>query len=247
MAARNAALPLGPAFDPTAPGPGDFPETNVDYRELELAYEFALSEGRFSLFAELPVRIVELRDNAFSSTGISDLRVGAKLAMVASENSYLTFQFRAYLPTGEPLNGLGTDHASLEPGLLLFRRLTDRLTLGGELKYWHPTSGSIGLAPPDEFSGDILRYGVGLAYDLTTSPRFQLTPVVEVVGWRVLDGFTTGDGGAGAGRADSDIVNLKVGARIRTGRDSVYFGYGFALTQDIWYDDVFRLEYRLRL
>ena len=244
---RNEALRdvLGAAFDPTSPGPGNLPEADVDYEELEIAYEHAFSEGRFSVFAELPIRSIDLNDNMASSSGLADLRVGAKVAIVASADRYLTFQVRAYLPTGEPRDGLGTDHSSLEPGLLLFQQLTDRLTLGAELKYWYPHSGSsaVGLSddPSDEFSGDILRYGVGLAYDFTASSGLQLAPVAEVVGWSVLDGFKT------AGSADGDtIVNLKLGTRIRGGfPGSFYVGYGFALTDDVWYDGIFRVEYRV--
>ena len=39
---------------------------------------------------------------------------------------------RAYLPSGDGSRGLGTDHASLEPALLLFRPITERLTLEAE-------------------------------------------------------------------------------------------------------------------
>ena len=67
-----------------------------------------------------------------------------------------------------------------------------------------------------------------------------MAPVAEIVGWSVLDGFKT------AGPADGDeIINLKLGTRIRGRfRGSWYVGYGFALTDDVWYDEIFRLEYR---
>ena len=42
------------------------------------------------------------------------------------------------------------------------------------------------------------------------------------------------------------IVNLKIGTRIRGNfSGSFYLGYGFPLTDDVWYDDVFRFEYRV--
>lgn len=235
---------LGAAFDPSAPGPGLLPESRVDYQELEIAYEMAFPGQRFSLFAELPLRHLELRDNGVSSSGLADLRLGAKLALIARQERHLTFQLRVYLPTGDAGDGLGTNHASLEPGLLLHQELSDRLSLAGELKYLFAASGSLatGLSadPADDFSSDLLRYGLSLSRRTGDGDGLEVTPVAEIVGWQVIDGYKT------AGPADGDqIVNLKLGARIRGSfSGSWYLGYGFALTDDVWYDEIFRLEYR---
>jgi hypothetical protein len=49
--------------------------------------------------------------------------------------------------------------------------------------------------------------------------------------------------------ADADgtnIVNVKLGGRFGVrASDAIYVGYGTALTDAHWYDDVFRVEYRL--
>ena len=54
--------------------------------------------------------------------------------------------------------------------------------------------------------------------------------------------------------ADGDtIVNFKIGLRLGFDHDglslgdrsSLYAGYGRALTGDVWYEDVFRFEYRV--
>jgi hypothetical protein len=37
---------------------------------------------------------------------------------------------------------------------------------------------------------------------------------------------------------------LKIGARAIFGQGSVYAGYGHALTDQDWYDNIFRFEYR---
>jgi hypothetical protein len=68
--------------------------------------------------------------------------------------------------------------------------------------------------------------------------------VGEVVGWRVFGGFKTPT--QGEVDADGDnIVNLKLGARIGFDRkNSVYAGFGTALTDNVWYEEIIRLEYR---
>ena len=78
----------------------------------------------------------------------------------------------------------------------------------------------------------------------------QFAPVIELVGWHVASGFQTIEGPAPdravtAPRADgTNIVNLKFGARITVDRGSFYVGYGHALTDATWYDDIVRFEYR---
>lgn len=261
---QDAASP-GPAFD-------------ADFQEIELAYEHALTE-RFSLFGEIPLRSVEIllsqpldpdRPN-LSNSGLGDLRAGFKYALIARRDRYLTLQTRAYLETGDADDALGTGHSSIEPGLLYFGELSERSSIAAEIRYWHPLSGSSqpGKAdnprelrienadPPDpplrndDFAGDVLRFGLGFSRDLEGA-RFRFTPVVELVGWYVLDGYSTpatappDNPHAFIDEADGDtIVNLKLGTRIRTDdRGSLYVGWGQALTSEVWYEGIFRFEYR---
>ena len=235
-----------PTADPSAPGMGNpgVPERSVDARELSLGIEYALVRN-FSLFAEVPYRAIdpELSPNA---SGLGDIQLGFKYAVLASRQNYLTLQVRAYAPTGNARKGLGTDHWSIEPGLLYYGRLTERTALAGELRYFHPINGSSGQGTglTGNFAGNVLRYGVGLSYDLASASEVKVSPVVELVGWRVLGGIMTDDV-AGPQSARADIVNLKVGARVRFGdRDSVYVGVGHALTKQALYEDIVRLEYR---
>ena len=76
--------------------------------------------------------------------------------------------------------------------------------------------------------------------------RVRVAPVVELIGWRVLDGFQTIAPALGdADASGTNIVNLKFGARVVwNNRGSVYVGYGKALTDAMWYDDILRFEYR---
>ena len=40
------------------------------------------------------------------------------------------------------------------------------------------------------------------------------------------------------------IVNAKLGVRYTVNEHSFYGGFGTALTGEVWYQDIFRLEYR---
>jgi hypothetical protein len=173
---------------------------------------------------------------------------------VADPNAYYTFQFRAYMPTGAANLGLGTGHVSLEPAFLVFQRLTERLYFSGEFRDWIPVYAS-------DFAGNILRYGLGLTYNIVLTDHFRIAPVNEIVGWTILNGkeFVASPEppfGKVVGVGGQTIVNEKIGLRIGLGnygqpgggsalndRHSLYVGYGRAITGDHWYRDTFRLEY----
>ena len=112
------------------------------------------------------------------------MNLGFKYALVACPDQFFTFQFRVYVPTGDSDQGLGTRHASFEPALLLFQRLSDRLFLHAELRDWIPIRGT-------DFAGNILRYGLGLSYNAIETDSMRIAPVGEVVGWTLLDGTET--------------------------------------------------------
>ena len=241
-----------PAYDPDAPGPGPGIVTDMNFKQVYAHGELALTD-RFSAFVMLPFRWIQ--PQAFAAApagsfenrgGIGDLQAGAKFALVNSPSSTVTVQVQGYFPTGDARKGLGTDHASVEPSLLLHQRVTDRLSVEGQVGDWHPIGGSAGVpvTSSDKFAGDVLFYGIGPSYELYRSYNedWTITPVVELVGWRVLNGFATGDGDA----SGTNIVNLKGGARIGW-RDeaSLYIGYGRALTEATWYDNILRVEYRV--
>jgi hypothetical protein len=249
----NPALPPG-VFDPKAPGPR-LTETSVDYQDITAYLEVAASD-RFSGFVEVPFRFLNPEQNE-NTSGIADMNAGFKFALVARDNQYFTFQFRTYIPTGDPGHGLGTDHVSLEPAFLYHQPLTCKLDLDAELRDWIPIGGT-------DFAGNVVRYRVGLSYRLIDGCHLRVQPVGEIVGWTVLDGkelaVSNPAGPLGVGLATQDatgdtIVNAKVGARFGFGprdgdgllsRSDLYLGYGRALTGEVWYKDIVRAEYRLR-
>ncbi|MBW3599952.1 MAG: hypothetical protein KY475_22105 [Planctomycetes bacterium] len=230
---------------PGAPGP-PLRERNVDFQELRAHLEVA-PLADVSIFVETPVRFINPTVNA-NSAGLGDLNLGAKWAFVQTDWAALTFQFRTYVPTGDADRGLGTDHVSLEPGLLGFCRITDRLIVEGELRDWIPVGGT------DGFAGNVLRYGIGTSYLAHEESALSIRPVVEFVGWSVLDGAKSSPAGVFDAAGDT-IVNGKFGLRVGVGengdglggRHSIYAGYGRSLTGHVWYEDVMRLEYRLAL
>ena len=263
----NTPNPNGDVLNPDAPGPSGtvipgailtspLIETELDYQEIRFDYEYALNR-KFSLFAEVPVRFID-GTTLGSESGLGDVRAGFKWGLLDDPDHHLTFQLRGYFPTGDAEEGLGTDHASVEPGLLYFGRLNGRWTMAAELRYWipiDPTTGR-GTGFSEDYGGDVLRYGVGLGYDYELTTGTVVTPVVEVVGWSVLGGLalSSADGtpfgttfpGHGYREVDGEnIANLKFGLRFGfKNRRSLYVGYGAALTDDVWYDDVVRVEYR---
>ncbi len=223
------------------------PETKVDYQEFSSYLEYAVGP-RFSAFFEVPYRSINPTVNP-NEDGFGDLNTGFKWAFLYQPDSVGTFQFRTYIPTGLGRFGLGTDHVSLEPALLYLHQFGNRLVLESELRDWIPIAGS-------DFSGNVLRYGVSLSYDVFRTDAFRLAPVAEVVGWTALSGkeFDATENRV-FDSAGHTIVNAKMGVRLGLGqttepgllnRSDFFVGYARALTGDVWYKDALRVELRYR-
>jgi hypothetical protein len=255
--------PTNPKFDPHAPGP-PLLETKVDYQEVRTLFEYAFS-NRFSTFVEVPYRFINPEQNA-NENGFGNILAGFKYAMIACPDQYLTFQFTASTPTADVDRGLGNELVGLEPGILWYRQLTDRIGLNAELRDWIPIDGT-------DFQGNIIRYGTALTYTAYSGCRFRVTPIGEMVGWTILSGKELAVANPGVPNGNGDptlgipasiavkdatgdtIVNAKVGVRLGFGplvgpanlsRSDLYVGYGRALTGAVWYKDILRVEYAWR-
>jgi len=240
--------PASPAYDPTAPGPGPGVPQYVNFQQLYLYGEFAPMH-KLSLFGQLPFRWLQPQEpsgaaQAFPNNGgIGDIQVGVKFAPISSPTQYLTFQLRSAVPSGDPRKGLGTNHATIEPMVLYYRSITDRMSLEAQFGDTHPLSSSKGVptAGSHGFAGDVITWGAGTSYRFLDREEFWLSGVLEFVGWNVQGGMVTG-------RASTDgvnIVNGKVGPRFSWGaHHSLYVGYGIALTSQTWYREILRTEYR---
>jgi hypothetical protein len=233
-------------LDPRAPGPPK-PETSVDYQELRPYLEFAAG-NRASIFIEGPVRWVNPEQNA-NEVGFSNLMFGTKIALLAQPDQYLTFVFNTTTPTADVDRGLGNQLWTLEPGILWMRQLTDRIVWHNELRDWIPLGGT-------DFAGNILRYGTAVSYLFINRPNFRVYSISELVGWSVLGGKEAAFYSPPVFSASGDtIINAKGGVRFGFGplvgpgnlsRSDLYVGYGRPLTGEVWYKDLFRVEYSLR-
>jgi hypothetical protein len=237
------------AFDPAASGPGPGIVSDLNFRQWYVQGEYAATE-RFSIFAELPSRSIQPQSfvpgtGSFGNqSGIGDVRAGVKLALSDVPDQMLTAQVKMSFPTGDALRGLGTDHASVEPAFLYYQQVSDRVSVESQLGVWIPIGGSapVPTAADGHFAGNVFFYGIGPSFDVFQTANVRFAPVIELVGWRVLSGNQTGGPSDASG---TNIVNLKIGARTSWGRGaSIYVGYGHALTDAVWYDDIVRFEYR---
>jgi len=248
---------------PAAPGRPATATTGVDFQEFWTYYEQAFSP-KVSAFVDVPYRLVQFKldpaarfDPATNPNGVlpisnaggfSDMQFGLKYALVADPYRYDTIQVRVYTPTGDAGRGLGTNHVSLEPAYLAWRQLNDRLRFNGEFRVWIPFSNDS--FNGQNFAGTILRYGAGLTYDVWQSCDCccdrRLSLVNEVVGWSVLGGLKFNPLSGVQDAAGDTIVNYKIGLRYRWANQSIYGGYGVALTHETWYTDIIRAEYTYR-
>jgi len=244
-------------YDPDAPGPWPGLLADGNFSQLYLLGEYGFANSRASAFVELPVRW--FRPDEWipglgvgeKSTGLSDIRFGAKFGLVSSERDQATILFQVTTPTGDAAKALGTNHASIEPAFLLAHAVNEQVNVEAQFGVVIPAGGSAGLpvSSPDKFSGSVLYYGVGPSFDVYSTSTLRVAPVVEFVGWSVLGGFRTTCGDQTcfleANDPGGNIVNVKVGGRlVMREQNSVYVGFGKALTDEKWYDKIFRLEFR---
>ena len=248
------------AFDPNAPGPGPGVVTKLNFQQLFMQAEYSPNR-RFSGFFEVPVRWIQ--PTGFVAPATFGMfwqpkrhwgcyrwseSIGSRIRASLSHCS-----IESYFPTGNAAKGMGTNHYSVEPALLYYQGLTNRMAIESEFGIWHPVGGSIGVATaadptPGGFAGNVLFFGTGPSYQLVRRDHFRFTPVVEFVGWSVLGGEET-VWVSGARLVDqasgTNIVNIKIGARTDIGGgNSFYIGFGRALTSAVWYTDLVRFEFR---
>jgi hypothetical protein len=247
----RAAGPVTAAINPATGKTVGLANSNVDFYTLSNYLEVALDK-QFSAFVNVPIRWIH-PDATQNAGGLSDIDFGAKYAFIYTCNTVLSAQVRGYAPSGDSNLGLGTNHWTVEPSLLLWQKLSDRFYLQGQLSDWIPIGGS-------DFAGNIIEYGLALSFVAFDTGTFRVIPVVEALGWTCLEGqaFAAAPGGATGtvvNTSGETIVNGKFGIRFGFGRlnqpglfsnSDLYVGYSRALTGDVWYRDMFRIEYRLR-
>jgi hypothetical protein len=264
---HNNAPGRGEYFYPQF-GPARNARQPLSFQEFSTYLEYA-PRTDLSLFLDVPTRVIFIPAGrqpdgriqpSQQFSGFSDLRLGFKYALIAQPDAFYTFQLKTYLPTGTGGSGLGTNHASLEPGFLAFQRLSERLYFLGQFTDWIPLHGSLvndTANPRDPFQGrrfasNVINYGAGLFYNLALSDRRRVAPSAEVVGWTFLGGLKEIAEGRFQSASGDTIVNAKVGLRFGLGdytrggplndRLNFYAGYSRALTEQILYRNMFRIE-----
>jgi hypothetical protein len=218
------------------------PERSINMKENSLYVEYAFTP-RVSAFVEGVIREMDPLENA-NHSGFGDMNTGFRVAYFLLPDQVQTFQLRIFAPTGRTEAGLGNGHATLEPALLLWQSLGDGWALESEIRDWIPLGGT-------NYAGNVLRYGLGLSYEMYRNDYGSITPVAEIIGWSVLRG------------KESRFVNLlptfqetfesrgtifeaAFGVRGQiTGNCDWYLGYARTLsTAKAWFDDNLRLEVR---
>jgi hypothetical protein len=232
-------------------------QRTLNFQQLYMSGEYAPIK-RFSVFTTIPYRWIQPiyipAPNTVrpipTGSGISDVQAGLKFGLIANDSRQITFQFRSYFPSGDGVHGLGTNHYSIEPMLLYYQHLSDRVAIESEFGDTHPIGGITyypGTTPPtsQNFAGDVLMYGVGPSYRLIDRDNYRVTPVLELVAWHVFGGLQTGNDNVVQSAAGINVFNIKIGARLNFGNgNSIYAGYGHGVTSNIWYSNLFRIEYR---
>jgi hypothetical protein len=218
-------------------------DPSLNWNQLYLYQEIAA--GRASFFTEIPYRQISPLFSK-SAAGFSDIRVGSKALLWDCELLQLTFQFKTYLPSGNAMAGLGTGHVSLEPSLLLALRLAQDTYFQAQLAQWIPLGGT------PQIAGGILNYGFSFNHVL-----WWCTPQSPLIGNFEMTGYSFQNGGAtnpvvsaiGPGRIGSGGItyyNLGFGLR-QSVCDRVDYGFGFLwpVTDNHWFDPLFRVELRV--
>jgi len=242
----------------SAPGGGGTQRT-LNFQQLYLYGEYAPLK-RVSASFQLPFRWIQptfVPGTVPAATvptpptggGIGDVQAALKFAAIASPARALTLQLRGYFPSGNGTNGLGTNHFSIEPKLLFYQKLSSRAALEAEAGDTHPIGGTQYRATPSSsprnFAADVAMYGLGPSYRLIQRDRYSIAPVFELAAWHVFGGLQTGSTNVVQSAGGINVLNAKLGARASfSNGSSIYAGYGRSLTSDIWYRNLFRIEYR---
>ena len=233
--ARADGLGLGPR-----PYVGFKVSPRVDYHELMLYQEAA--RGSFGVFTELPYRN-SVPVGATGGSGFGDMKFGTKSVLLDREMIQLTFQFTTSVPTGVAFRGLGVEHVSLEPSLLLAIKLTPWASVQGQISQWIPIGGDPG------YAGGILHYHLSWNYTV-----WQPNSVVSIIstwelnGWSFQDGAYT-DPVLGPNQPANNASYFSGGPGVRfCVTDNLDFGVGsaFAFSYPHWAATQFRLDFRYR-
>lgn len=231
---------IGTPRGPTAPP--NLGETDLDYQEVEAFME--LGGDKFSVGTSIPILIID-PENYANTSGLGDITITTKTVFLDGARWQLTNLFRTYIPSADSKAGLGTGHASIEPGFAWRYKWSDITYLHGDLKYWVPLGGD------PVHSGEVLNYGFAISHVWRDSDDFAVMPTLELVAYSFLDGQFTAPGSTATVEVDPQgILTIHPGVRwvwdkgCDCGvREFGIFG-GIAATSDSVYEEIIRAEMR---
>lgn len=230
--------------DGNGKGPNVFGRS-IDYKELSLYTEAAA--GPIGVFVEMPYRNVQVNNPVAGEfaghSGFADMNIGTKSLLLDCELLLVSFQFRTYIPTGSPGQGLSTGHVSLEPSLLAALKLTPTTYLQSQFAYWIPIGGDTA------YQGPVFHYHFSLNQLLYRCCNVQFIGTLELDGWDIQGGaFTDAAGNPQSAKSSvGDIISMGPGLRMVI-CDKIDFGVGsrFNLSDPRRCEDVVRAEFRWR-
>lgn len=223
------------------PPRGPRPERSVDYQDMRIKFE--VGSPKFSVGTEIPIRVLDPEVNA-NHAGLGDMNITTKTVLHTGQSWQLTQFLKTYISTGSASMGLGTGHASMEPGMLARYKIDDDNYFHASLTYWFPLGGN------PIHGGEVLSQGYAWSHVAYDSDSKALIHSIEAVHWAALDGLRT-VAGEGVFDVDGDnILNLYFGTRLISDNGGdfgpVEYGlnWGTALSGNSWYRNLLRFEAR---
>ncbi len=221
---------------PVAPNRG---AQRVNYDELMMYTETA--HLNFSFFFEIPYRSNDAV-GALAGSGFGDMTIGTKSLLMDCELLQITFQMRTTIPQGNPLQGLGVGHVSLEPSLLFGLNVAPDRYLQAQLSEWIPIAGD------PTYAGSILHYH--FAYNRVLLHAQHDVKLISTLG---LNGFSFQDGSYTDPNLGTLSANhytyLSAGPGVRLVIcNKIDFGVAadFAMTKQHFAQQLVRTEFRWR-
>ena len=230
---------LGPGLNNAGTALGVSGETAVSYGELSMYTEAATEKAAF--FTTITYRDYDPTYSKVGS-GFADISLGTKSLLFDCELVQLTYQMITFIPSGNPLKGLGTGHVTLEPSLLLTLKLTPDMYLQGQIAESIPTSGT------PAYKGSLLHTHWSLNTVLWRKQKdVPLIGTFEVNTWSFQSGAYT-DPILGE-RPSSGYTYISMGPGVRMvicEKIDFVIGTAFATNEQHWAASFFRTEFRWR-
>jgi hypothetical protein len=148
---------------------------------------------------------------------------------------------KTYIPIGNPTNGLGDGHVSLEPGLVFGIRLAPETYVQAEIQEWIPLGGD-----PNS-QGAFLQWGLSLNQILWQPVRdVKLIGTLELTGYSFQAGQYTDPVLGPTKLSGENNVSIANGYRMFFGRFDIGVAGQFGITGKYMARDAMQLDLRFR-